>query len=99
MTDPIRPGTIPPDVEVAAHTAFLLTSGSNENRIRAAVAAALNLTREQIADWVGGERVLTNAEMTDVADEVERGPDGDPGKVYVAYCARLVRDWPGRKGQ
>jgi hypothetical protein len=94
MPDPIRAGNLPADVAEAAWMAFILTDGSYRDSVAAAVAAALNLAREQIAGWVEGDRVLTNAEMSGVIAEKELGLDGDPGRVYLEYAARMVRAWP-----
>ena len=89
MPDPIRPATIPADLREIASQAFILTTGSDQERLDAAIAAVLNEAREQIAAWTEGERVLTNAEMT----ALDR--TGDPGEVYVSYAARMIRQWPG----
>lgn len=89
-----RPTRVPHDITEAANNAFVLTEGSNYAKVKAAVAVALELAREQIAGWVEGPRVLTNEEMTAVSAALATDGDGDPGKTYVAYAARLVRCWP-----
>lgn len=66
--------------------------------LRAAVAAVLTQVRDQIADWACGERSLTNAEMTEVAAQLDLGPDGDPGEVYLRYVRRMIGCWPGGYG-
>jgi hypothetical protein len=88
MPDPIRPATIPADLREIASQAFILTTGSDQERLGAAVAAVLNEAREQIAQWVEGDRVLTNEEMT-ALDRTD-----DAGEVYVSYAARMIRAWP-----
>lgn len=80
MPDPIRPEDIPPEI-----TSGLCATPE-------VTAEILTRARDQIAEFACGERVLTNAEMCDVAAEMHE--DGDPGKVYLAYVRRLIGVWP-----
>lgn len=101
MTDPsprpVTPDEVPDAVLDAALAAYLgpVITASSETReaLRPAIAAALTVARDLLADWISRERVLTNSEITAVIKAHD--DDGDCGAVHLAYCARLARVWPG----
>ena len=99
MSDPVKPEEVPDTlVRVALDTqypGYSVSLGSALARnMRTLLAAVLTEARDQIADWACGERTLTNQEMTEVAAELERGPGGDPGAVYMRCVRRLIEAWP-----
>jgi hypothetical protein len=95
MPDPIKPEDVPAGLVRLALDSYTGKDGEPSYDHRRMLAAVLTEARSQIADFACGERTLTNAEMTEVAAELDRGPDGDPGAVYLRYARRMIGAWPG----
>jgi len=98
--EPVKPEDVPDTlVRVALDTQYPGYGVSLKSTLawdtRETIAAVLTEARSQIADFACGVRVLTNEEMTEVAAELDRGPDGDPGAVYLRYVRRMIGAWPG----
>lgn len=104
---PIEPDEVPDPVFAEAMRVYGLAYAESAGEeatvrelraLRAAVAVALTQARDQIAGWACGKRVLDNAEMAEVARQLDLGQDGDPGEVYLRYVRRMIGCWPGGYG-
>ena len=80
MGDPIKPEDVPDDPFRLALDSYIGKDGEPSYDHRRMLASVLTEARSQIADFACGERALTNAEMTQVAAELERGPEPIPPK-------------------
>lgn len=97
MPDPVRPEDVPDDLAGMPELAMARAALGREG-LRTALAAVLTGARTQVADFACGEPAMTNAEITDLIAEIERGLDGDALAVCLAYVRRLIEAWPGGYG-